>query len=52
MNIHERFEALRMKLESSLQEIESLQVLAKQDGENIRALVRIAEIHDLQPRKN
>jgi len=26
--------------------IEALQVLAKQDGENIRALVRIAEIHE------
>jgi hypothetical protein len=32
VNVHERFEAL--------------QVLAKQDGDNIRALVRIAEIHE------
>ena len=46
MNIHERFEALRMRHELSLKEIEALQVLAKQDGENIRALVRIAEIHE------
>jgi hypothetical protein len=36
-NIHERFEAL--------------QVRAKQDSGNIRALVRIADIHELQARK-
>jgi hypothetical protein len=52
MNIHERFEALTMKHELVLKEIEALQVVAKQDAENIRALVRIAEIHDLQSRKN
>jgi hypothetical protein len=51
MNIHERFEALRMKIELSMKEIEALQVLAKQDGENIRVLLRIAEIHELQSRK-
>jgi hypothetical protein len=51
MNIHERFEALRMRHELSLKEIEALQVLAKQDGENIRALVHVAEIHELQSRK-
>ena len=46
MNIHERFEALRMKIELSMKEIEALQVLAKQDGENIRPLARIAEIRE------
>jgi hypothetical protein len=34
-----------------MKEIEALQVLAKQDSGNIRALVRIAEIHELQARK-
>jgi hypothetical protein len=51
MNIDERIEALTMNLELAMKEIEALQVLAKQDGENIRALVRIAEIHELQSRK-
>ena len=46
MNIDERIEALTMNLELAMKEIEALQVLAKQDGENIRALVRIAEIHE------
>jgi hypothetical protein len=51
MNIDERMKALTMKLELSMKEIEALQVLAKQDGENIHALVRIAKIHELQSRK-
>jgi hypothetical protein len=53
MNIDERIEALTMNLELAMKDIEAssrsieaLQVLAKQDGENIRALVRIAEIHE------
>jgi hypothetical protein len=46
MNIDERIEALTMNLELAMKEIEALQVLAKQDGENIRALVRIGEIHE------
>jgi hypothetical protein len=53
MTIDERLEALTMNLELAMKDIEAssrrieaLQVLAKQDGENIRALVRIAEIHE------
>jgi hypothetical protein len=46
MNIDERIEAIAMNLELAMKEIEALQVLARQDGENIRALVRIAEIHE------
>jgi hypothetical protein len=46
MTIDERIEAITMNLELAMKEIEALQVLAKQDGENIRALVRIAEIHE------
>lgn len=57
MTIDERIEALTMNLELAMKDIEALtaktsggieapQVLAKQDGENIRALVRIAEIHE------
>lgn len=46
MNIDERIEALTMNLELPMKEIEALQVLAKQDGENIRALARVAEIHE------
>jgi hypothetical protein len=53
MNIDERIEALTMNLELGMREIEALRVniqtlyaTAQQDGENIRALVRIAEIHE------
>lgn len=53
MTIDERIEALTMNLELAMKEIEALtsnvgtlQTLARQDGENIRALVRIAEIHE------
>jgi hypothetical protein len=46
MNIDERIEALTMNLELAMKEIEALQVLARQDGENIRALARIAESHE------
>lgn len=46
MNIDERLQALTMNLELMSHEIERLNVLAKQDGENIRALARIAEIHE------
>ena len=52
MTIDERLEALTMNLESMSQEIQdpktTSQALVKasqQDGENIRALARIAEIH-------
>ena len=46
MTIDERIEALTMHLEPAMKEIDALQVLARQDGENIRALVRTAEIHE------
>jgi hypothetical protein len=46
MNIDQRIEVITMNLELAMKGIEALQVLAKQDGENIRALVRIAEIHE------
>ena len=46
MTIDERLEALTMKLELMSHDIEALRVLAKQDGENIRALARIAEMHE------
>ncbi|HYW48129.1 MAG TPA: hypothetical protein VE959_35020 [Bryobacteraceae bacterium] len=60
MNLDERLEALTMNLEPAARGIEALraagaeqsqriaalEVLARQDGENIRALARIAEIHE------
>jgi len=46
MTIDERIEAITMNLELAMKEIEALQVLAKQDGENIRPLARIAEIRE------
>jgi hypothetical protein len=53
MSIDERLEALTMNLELAFRDIESqrqltqeLRELAKQDGEHIRGLVRIAELHD------
>ena len=46
MDIDERIEALTMNLELAMKEIEALQRVAQQDGENIRALARIAEIHE------
>ncbi len=41
-----RHEALTMNLEFISHDIESLLKAKVQDGENIRALVRIAEIHE------
>ena len=41
-----RHEALTMNLEFIGHDIESLLKAKVQDGENIRALVRIAEIHE------
>ena len=63
MDIDERLEALRVNIESlhaSVHElyeasqrhdsqIAQLISAARQDGENIRALVRIAEIHERRP---
>lgn len=52
MNIDERIEALTMNLELAHRDIQDLRatvdklvVAVKQDGENIRGLVRIAELH-------
>ena len=46
MTIDERLEALTMNLELAHREIQDLHALARQDGENIRGLARIAEIHE------
>jgi len=46
MNIDERIEALTMNLELVSRDIQDLKFAAQQDGENIRALARIAEIHE------
>lgn len=46
MTMDERIEALTMNLELASREIEELTNLARQDGENIRGLARIAEIHE------
>ena len=41
----ERHEALTQTVELITVDLQTLKTLAQQDGENIRALVRIAEIH-------
>lgn len=46
MSIDERIEALTMSLEIAARDIEGLRVLAQKDGENIRALARIADNHE------
>ena len=53
MTIDERIEALTMNLELTSRDIQDLRsavheltALVRQDGENIRALARIAEIHE------
>ncbi len=46
MNIDERLQALTMNLELLWRETQDLKETARQDGENIRALARIAEIHE------
>jgi hypothetical protein len=45
MNVDERIEALVMSLELLTHDVQDLKIAAQQDGENIRALARIAEIH-------
>ena len=45
-SLKERHDALTMNLELMSHEIRDLRAAAQQDGENIRALVRIAEIHE------
>jgi archaellum component FlaC len=42
----ERHEALTQTVESITADLQTLKTLAQQDGENIRALARIAEIHE------
>jgi len=42
----ERHEALTMNLELFHREMQDLKATAERDGENIRALARIAEIHE------
>jgi phage-related minor tail protein len=41
----QRHEALTMNLELLTHDVRDLKTAAQQDGENIRALARIAEIH-------
>ena len=42
----ERHEAMTMNLEFLHRDVQDLKIAAQQDGENIRALARIAEIHE------
>ena len=42
----ERHEALAQTVEILTRDIQDLKSIAEQDGENIRALARIAEIHE------
>jgi hypothetical protein len=51
MTIDERIEAITMNLELARREIQDLKELARQDGENIRALARIAEIHERREKR-
>jgi archaellum component FlaC len=46
VTIDERIEALVMTCELLTKDVETLRDTARQDGENIRALARIAEIHE------
>jgi hypothetical protein len=41
----QRHEALTMNLELLGRDVQDLRIAAERDGENIRALARIAEIH-------
>ncbi len=42
----ERHDALTMRLELMSHDIEGMKIASLQDGENIRALAHIAEIHE------
>ena len=42
----ERHEALTQTVELITADLQTLKALAQQDGDNIRALARIAEIHE------
>ena len=46
MNIDERIEAIVTSLELLTRDVHDLKSAAQQDGENIRALARIAEMHE------
>ena len=46
MTIDERIQALAMTLELIGHEVQTVLATAKQDGENIRALAEIAEVHE------
>jgi hypothetical protein len=46
MDIDQRIEALVMSLELLAHDVQDLKTAAQQDGENIRGLARIAEIHE------
>jgi hypothetical protein len=46
MTIDERLQALTMNLELAGHDIVELRKLVEIDAENIRALARVAEIHD------
>ena len=46
MTIDERIEAIVMSLELLTRDVQDLKTASQQDGENIRGLVRIAEIHE------
>jgi hypothetical protein len=46
VTIDERIEALTMNLGLAMKDIDGLRAVAKLDGENIRGLARIAEIHE------
>jgi hypothetical protein len=48
MTIDERMQALTMNLELVSRDIQDLKTTAQHDGENIRALARIAEIRARQ----
>lgn len=46
MTIDQRIHALTTSLELLGRDLQDLKLIAQQDGENIRALARIAEIHE------
>jgi hypothetical protein len=46
MTIDERLEKLTERHEALTQTVELMAAMQRQDGENIRALARIAEIHE------
>jgi hypothetical protein len=46
MTIDERIEAIVMSLKPLTRDVQDLKTAAQQDGEDIRGLARIAEIHE------